>query len=94
MEALPLDLEKLYAYKLTKANSVLCSELISYLKNPTAVMIAQTAVAQDEQVGDGTTSIVLVGELLKQADHYISKGVHPTAIAGGFDIAKKEVLTI
>jgi len=52
-------------------------------------------VAQDDQVGDGTTSVVLlVGELLKQADRYISEGVHPTVIAEGFDIAKKEALTV
>ncbi len=54
-------------------------------------MVARTAVAQDEQVGDGTTSVVLlVGELLKQADRYISEGVHPMVIGEGFDVAKKE----
>lgn len=53
-------------------------------------MIARTAVAQDEQVGDGTTSVVLlVGELLKQAERYTSEGVHPMVIGEGFDIAKK-----
>jgi len=58
-------------------------------------MIARTAVAQDDQVGDGTTSVVLlVGELLKQADRYISEGVHPTIIAEGFDIAKKDALDV
>ena len=63
------------------------------IQNPTAAMIARTAVAQDEQCGDGTTSVVLlVGELLKQADRYISEGVHPRVIAEGFDIAKKEAL--
>jgi TCP-1/cpn60 chaperonin family len=64
-------------------------------QNPTAAMIARTAVAQDDQVGDGTTSVVLlVGELLKQADRYISEGVHPTVIAEGFDIAKKDALEV
>jgi T-complex protein 1 subunit zeta len=58
-------------------------------------MIARTAVAQDEQVGDGTTSVVLlVGELLKQADRFISEGVHPTVIAEGFDLAKQEALKV
>ena len=58
-------------------------------------MIARTAVAQDDQVGDGTTSVVLlVGELLKQADRYISEGVHPTVIAEGFDLAKKDALEV
>ncbi|KAL7418387.1 T-complex protein 1 subunit zeta [Cryptotrichosporon argae] len=77
--------------KMTKDGKVLLSEM--QIQNPTAAMIARTAVAQDEQVGDGTTSVVLlVGELLKQADRYISEGVHPRVIGEGFDLAKKEAL--
>ncbi|CCM03330.1 uncharacterized protein FIBRA_05458 [Fibroporia radiculosa] len=77
--------------KMTKDGKVLLSEM--QIQNPTAAMIARTAVAQDDQVGDGTTSVVLlVGELLKQADRYISEGVHPTVIGQGFDLAKKEAL--
>jgi T-complex protein 1 subunit zeta len=79
--------------KMTKDGKVLLSEM--QIQNPTAAMIAKTAVAQDEQVGDGTTSVVLlVGELLKQADRYISEGVHPTIIGEGFDLAKKEALEV
>ena len=79
--------------KMTKDGKVLLSEM--QIQNPTAAMIARTAVAQDDQVGDGTTSVVLlVGELLKQADRYISEGVHPTVIAEGFDLAKKEALAV
>ncbi|KAF7782631.1 hypothetical protein Agabi119p4_2007 [Agaricus bisporus var. burnettii] len=77
--------------KITKDGKVLLSEM--QIQNPTAAMIARTAVAQDDQVGDGTTSVVLlVGELLKQAERYTSEGVHPTIIAEGFDLAKKESL--
>ncbi|KAF8274546.1 T-complex protein 1 zeta subunit [Lactarius quietus] len=77
--------------KMTKDGKVLLSEM--QIQNPTAAMIARTAVAQDDQVGDGTTSVVLlVGEMLKQADRFISEGVHPSVIATGFDIAKKEAL--
>ena len=79
--------------KMTKDGKVLLSEM--QIQNPTAAMIARTAVAQDDQVGDGTTSVVLlVGELLKQADRFISEGVHPTIIAEGFDLAKKEALAV
>lgn len=79
--------------KMTKDGKVLLSEM--QIQNPTAAMIARTAVAQDEQCGDGTTSVVLlVGELLKQADRYISEGVHPTVIAEGYDLAKKEALLV
>ncbi|KZV89733.1 T-complex protein 1 zeta subunit [Exidia glandulosa HHB12029] len=77
--------------KMTKDGKVLLSEM--QIQNPTAAMVARTAVAQDDQVGDGTTSVVLlVGELLKQADRYISEGVHPTVVAEGFDLAKNEAL--
>ena len=79
--------------KMTKDGKVLLSEM--QIQNPTAAMIARTAVAQDDQVGDGTTSVVLlVGEMLKQADRFISEGVHPSVIATGFDIAKKEALAV
>lgn len=59
------------------------------------VMIARAATAQDEITGDGTTSVVLlVGELLKQADRYIAEGLHPRVIADGYDIAKTEALKV
>lgn len=58
-------------------------------------MIAKASIAQDEITGDGTTSIVLlVGELLKQAERYISEGLHPRVITEGYDAAKKEALKV
>ena len=44
--------------KLTKDGKVLLSEM--QIQNPTAALIARTAVAQDEMTGDGTTSVVLL----------------------------------
>lgn len=65
------------------------------IQNPTAVMIARAATAQDDICGDGTTSVVLlVGELLKQADRYISEGLHPRIITDGYEIAKAESLKV
>jgi T-complex protein 1 subunit zeta len=77
--------------KLTKDGNVLLREM--QIQNPTAVMIARAATAQDDICGDGTTSVVLlVGELLKQADRYISEGLHPRIITDGYEIAKTEAL--
>ncbi|CDR44103.1 CYFA0S13e03466g1_1 [Cyberlindnera fabianii] len=77
--------------KLTKDGKVLLSEM--QIQNPTAVMIARAAAAQDEITGDGTTSVVLlVGELLKQAERFVSEGVHPRIITDGFEIARRETL--
>ena len=79
------------AIKLTKDGSVLLREM--QIQNPTAVMIARAATAQDDICGDGTTSVVLmVGELLKQADRYISEGLHPRVITDGYELAKTEAL--
>jgi T-complex protein 1 subunit zeta len=76
---------------LTKDGNVLLREM--QIQNPTAVMIARAATAQDDICGDGTTSVVmLVGELLKQADRYISEGLHPRIITDGFEVAKIEAL--
>ncbi|KAL1959788.1 hypothetical protein VTO42DRAFT_933 [Malbranchea cinnamomea] len=77
--------------KLTKDGNVLLREM--QIQNPTAVMIARAATAQDDITGDGTTSVVLlVGELLKQADRYLSEGLHPRVLTDGYEIAKNEAL--
>jgi T-complex protein 1 subunit zeta len=58
-------------------------------------MIARAATAQDEITGDGTTSnVLMIGELLKQAERYVSEGLHPRIITEGFEIAKKESLEV
>lgn len=58
-------------------------------------MIARAATAQDEITGDGTTSnVLLIADLLKQAERYISEGLHPRIITEGFEIAKKEALQV
>jgi T-complex protein 1 subunit zeta len=69
--------------------------LSQQIQNPTAVMIARAATAQDDITGDGTTSaVLLIGELLKQADRYISEGLHPRVITDGYDLAKTESLKV
>ena len=74
--------------KLTKDGNVLLREM--QIQNPTAVMIARAAVAQDDITGDGTTTtVLLIGELLKQAERYLSEGVHPRVISEGYEVAKK-----
>ena len=90
---LPFLIFELVQIKLTKDGNVLLREM--QIQNPTAVMIARAATAQDDICGDGTTSVVLlVGELLKQADRYISEGLHPRIITDGYEIAKTESLKV
>lgn len=73
--------------KLTKDGNVLLHEM--QIQHPTAIMIARTATAQDDVTGDGTTTTVLMcGELLRQAERYTSEGLHPRIITDGYDIAR------
>eukprot|EP00656_Telonema_subtile_P017098 TRINITY_DN190_c0_g1_i2.p1 TRINITY_DN190_c0_g1~~TRINITY_DN190_c0_g1_i2.p1 ORF type:complete len:509 (-),score=127.04 TRINITY_DN190_c0_g1_i2:267-1793(-) len=72
---------------LTKDGSHLLSSM--QIQHPTAQLISRAASAQDDVVGDGTSStVVFIGELLKQAQRYLTEGVHPRLIADGFDVAK------
>lgn len=77
--------------KTTKDGKILLNEM--QIQNPTASMIARAATAQDDVTGDGTTSnVLLIGELLKQAERYLSEGLHPRVVTEGFEFAKKEAL--
>ncbi|KAM5149711.1 T-complex protein 1 subunit zeta-2 isoform 3-T3 [Callospermophilus lateralis] len=79
--------------KLTKDGNVLLHEM--QIQHPTASLIAKVATAQDDITGDGTTSnVLIIGELLKQADLYISEGLHPRIIAEGFEAAKIKALDV
>ena len=56
-------------------------------------MIGRAATAQDDIVGDGTTSNVLfIGELMRVSERYLGEGVHPRILVDGIEIAKKETL--
>lgn len=79
--------------KITKDGNVLLHEM--QIQHPTASLIARVATAQDDITGDGTTSnVLIIGELLKQANVYISDGLHPRIAAEGFDLAKKKALQV
>jgi thermosome len=61
------------------------------IEHPTAKMIVEVAKAQDDEVGDGTTTaVILAGELLKKAEMLIDQGVHPTVIVQGYKQAQAE----
>lgn len=75
--------------KLTKDGNVLLHEM--QIQHPTASLVARVATAQDDITGDGTTSnVLIIGELLKQADLYVSEGLHPRLVTEGFELAKKK----
>ena len=52
----------------------------------------ELAELQDQEVGDGTTSVVIVAaELLKRANELVRQRIHPTSIISGYRIAMREV---
>ena len=65
------------------------------IEHPAAKMMVVVAKTQDAEVGDGTTtSVVIAAELLKNAEGLLAQGVHPTVIAEGYRMAAVKSLVI
>jgi thermosome len=65
------------------------------IEHPAAKMMVEIAKTQDAEVGDGTTTaVVIAGELLKNAEGLLTQGVHPTVIAEGYRMAAAEALVM
>ena len=65
------------------------------IEHPTAKMIVEVAKTQEEQVGDGTTTaVILAGDLLKNAEKLLDQNVHPTVIVKGYRLAAEKAQTI
>ena len=61
------------------------------VQHPAAKMLVEVAKTQDQEVGDGTTtSVILAGELLKKSLDLIDSNVHPTVIAAGYRKANEK----
>jgi len=60
------------------------------VEHPAAKVLVELADLQDQEVGDGTTSVVIVAaELLKRANELVKRKVHPTSIIAGYRLALK-----
>ena len=65
------------------------------VQHPAAKMMVEVSKTQDDEVGDGTTSVViLTGELLGKATELMEKKVHPIVIIDGYKLAEEEALRI
>ncbi len=65
------------------------------IQNPAAKMMVEVAKAQDKEVGDGTTTVVVLGgELLKQAEMLLDQNIHPTIIISGYKKAAEKAVEI
>ena len=65
------------------------------IEHPAAKMMVEIAKTQDDEVGDGTTTaVVIAGELLKNAEGLLAQSVHPTVIAEGYRMAAAQALVM
>ncbi len=65
------------------------------IEHPAAKMIVEVAKTQENEIGDGTTTaVVIAGELLKNAEDLLDKDVHPAVIARGYRLAETKAQEI
>ena len=61
------------------------------IEHPAAKVLVELAQLQDQEVGDGTTSVVIIAaELLKRANELVKNQIHPTVVMAGYRLAVKE----
>jgi len=61
------------------------------VQHPAAKVLVELAQIQDREVGDGTTSVViLAAELLRRANDLVRNKIHPTSVMSGYRLALKE----
>jgi len=79
--------------RITKDGARLLGEM--QIQLPTAQMLSRTATAVDDEVGDGTSSIiVLIGELCHISERYLNERVHPRVLVDGFQMALQKSLEV
>ena len=65
------------------------------VQHPAAKMMVEVSKSVDNEVGDGTTSsVILAGALIEKAEELIDKQVHPTVIVDGYQNASEKALDI
>jgi chaperonin GroEL (HSP60 family) len=65
------------------------------VEHPAAKMIVEVAETQENEVGDGTTTAVIIaGELLRRAEELLDQNVHPTVVARGYRLAEEKAQEI
>ncbi|MEM4643304.1 MAG: TCP-1/cpn60 chaperonin family protein, partial [Candidatus Bathyarchaeia archaeon] len=65
------------------------------VEHPAAKMMVEIAKTQDDMVGDGTTTaVVLTGELLRKAEELLEQNIHPTVIVSGYRKAAQKAIEV
>ena len=81
-------------HSLTLLPNCLLNSIFSHsLTHSLTQVLVELAQLQDQEVGDGTTSVVIVAaELLKRANELVKKNIHPTVVMAGYRLACKEAV--
>lgn len=78
---------------ITNDGATILSEM--QIEHPAAKMMVEIAKTQESEVGDGTTSAVMIaGRLLENAERLLDKKIHPTVIVKGYRIAAEKAQEI
>ncbi len=78
---------------ITNDGATILSEM--QIEHPAAKMMVEVAKTQDDEIGDGTTTAVVIGgELLSKAGDLLEKQIHPTVITKGFRMARIKALAV
>lgn len=78
---------------ITNDGATILSEM--EIEHPSAKIVVEVAKTQDKIVGDGTTTaVILVGELLREAEVLLNQNVHPSIIVSGYRRAMERALEI
>jgi len=65
------------------------------IEHPAAKMMVEIAKTQEAEVGDGTTTaVVIAGELLKNAEKLLDQDIHPTVVARGYRLASEQAIKV
>jgi len=65
------------------------------VEHPAAKIMVEVAKVQEAEIGDGTTTaVILAGELLKNAEELLDKNIHPTVITKGYQLAAEKAQEI
>jgi T-complex protein 1 subunit alpha len=94
-EAYRMKFDEKFSFLITTQDVTITNDGATILKlleveHPAAKVLVDLAELQDQEVGDGTTSVVIIAaELLKNADLLVKQKIHPTSIISGYRWACK-----
>ncbi|MFA5331880.1 MAG: thermosome subunit alpha [Methanoregula sp.] len=78
---------------ITNDGATILSEIA--VQHPGGKMMVEVAMTQDDEVGDGTTTaVVIAGALMEQAEKLLEQKIHPTVISQGYRLGMKKALQI